>query len=44
MTKFKLLDIGTRIPMELLQFVIQRKRQKRYVINIVEAASLCTTI
>ena len=30
--------------MELLQFVTQRKKQKRYVINIVEAACLCTTI
>ena len=30
--------------MELLQFVTQRKKQKRYVINIVEAASLCTII
>nr|DAE36902.1 MAG TPA: hypothetical protein [Caudoviricetes sp.] len=30
--------------MELLQLVIQRKKQKRYVINIVEAASLCTII
>ena len=30
--------------MELLQFVTQRKRQKRYVVNIVKPASLCTTI
>lgn len=30
--------------MELLQFVTQRKKQKRYVINIVEVASLCTII
>nr|DAI53817.1 MAG TPA: hypothetical protein [Caudoviricetes sp.] len=30
--------------MELLQLAIQRKRQKRYVINIVETTSLCTTI
>nr|DAH20150.1 MAG TPA: hypothetical protein [Caudoviricetes sp.] len=30
--------------MELLQLAIQRKRQKRYVINIAETANLCTTI
>nr|DAH76022.1 MAG TPA: hypothetical protein [Caudoviricetes sp.] len=30
--------------MVLLQLAIQRKRQKRYVINIVETASQCMTI
>lgn len=37
-------DIGTHIPMVLLQFATQRKRQRRYARNIVESASLCTTI
>lgn len=44
MTKFKVVRYWDHTPMELLQLEIQRKRQKRYVINIVETASLCTTI
>ena len=44
MTKFNVVRYWIHIPMELLQLAIQKKRQKRYVMNIVETANLCTTI
>ena len=42
MTKFKVIRYWDTYPDGVV--AIQRKRQKRYVMNIVEAASLCTTI
>ena len=44
MTKFKVVRYWDTYPDRVLQLVIQRRRQKRYVMNIVETVSLCMTI